>query len=142
MATRSRIAIEKKGGSVESIYCHWDGYPSNNGRLLLENYGDRAKVERLIALGDISSLAEKVEPDDRLKHSFNSPQRGVTVAYHRDRGEEKRGPDYHRDLAHFVRSDVEEYGYLFTLEGEWLFVDGHKSASTREAISLKSVVKD
>jgi len=142
MATRSRIAIEREGGSVESIYCHHDGYPSNNGRLLLENYEDRKKVEGLIALGDISSLGEEVDPDDRLNHTFENPQRGVTVAYHRDRGEAKSGPDYHRDLDHFVRSDVEEYGYLFTKEGEWLFVDGHKSASTREAIPLKSVIKD
>lgn len=142
MATRSRIAIEREGGSVESIYCHNDGYPSNNGRLLLENYGDRTKVERLIALGHISSLGEAVEPDDRLNHTFGSPQRGVTVAYHRDRGDAKSGPEYHGTKPSFIRSDVEEYGYLFTLEGEWLFVDGHKNESTREAIPLKSVVKD
>ena len=40
MATRSRIAIEKENGTVESIYCHWDGYPENNGRILVENYTD------------------------------------------------------------------------------------------------------
>lgn len=142
MATRSRIAIEKEGGSVESIYCHNDGRPSNNGRLLLENYGDRAKVERLIALGHISSLGEEVEPDARLNHTFENPQRDVTVAYHRDRGEVKRGPEYHGTKRSFIRSDVEDYGYLFTLEGEWLFVDGHKGESTRESIPLKSVVKD
>ena len=142
MATRSRIAIELEGGSVESIYCHWDGYPSNNGVLLLENYTDRKKVEGLIALGDISSLDEEVEPTDGSQHSHASPEKGVTVAYHRDRGEEKRGPEYHRDLDHFVRSDVEEYGYLFTKEGEWLFVDGHKNTSTREAIPLKSIIKE
>ena len=142
MATRSRIAIEREGGSVESIYCHWDGYPSNNGVLLLENYTDRKKVEELIALGDISSLGEEVEPMDEWPHPYDSPEKGVTVAYHRDRGEEKNDPKHHRDLDHFVRSDVEEYGYLFTKEGEWLFVDGNKSSSTREAISLKSVIKD
>lgn len=142
MATRSRIAIEREGGSVESIYCHWDGYPSNNGVILLENYTDRKKVEGLIALGDISSLDEEVEPTNGSQHAYDSPEKGVTVAYHRDRGEEKRGPEYHRDLDHFVRSDVEEYGYLFTKEGEWLFVDGHKSSSTREAIPLKSIIKE
>jgi hypothetical protein len=143
MATRSRIAIEKKGVDgtpiVESIYCHWDGYPSNNGKLLLENYQDREKVEKLIALGDISSLAEEVEPSG--PRSFESPQGGVVVAYHRDRGEDLRRPRANHSREGFVRSDVEEYGYLFTLEGEWLLVDGHKGASTREAIPLKDVVK-
>lgn len=143
MATRSRIAIEKKGVDgtqiVESIYCHWDGYPSNNGKILLEHYQDREKVEKLIALGDISSLAAEVEPSG--PHSFENPQDGVVVAYHRDRGEDLCRPRANHSRQGFVMSDVEEYGYLFTLEGEWLFVNGHKGASTREAVPLKDVVK-
>lgn len=144
MATRSRIAIETKDAQgnvmVKSIYCHWDGYPSNNGKILLESYQDREKVEKLIRLGDISSLHNEVEPSG--PHSFNDPQPGVTVAYHRDRGEDLRRPHVNHSRDAFFRSDVEEYGYLFTLEGEWLFVDGHKNASTREAIALREVVKN
>jgi hypothetical protein len=144
MATRSRIGIETKDAfgnlMVKSIYCHWDGYPENNGRILLENYQDREKVEKLIALGSISSLHEKVEPTGQ--HSFDYPQPGVTVAYHRDRGEGFQRPQVNHSREAFVRSDVEEYGYLFTLEGEWLFVNGHKNSSTREAIALNEVVND
>jgi hypothetical protein len=144
MATRSRIGIETTDDLgnviVKSIYCHWDGYPENNGRLLLENYTDREKVEKLIELGSISSLNDEVEPNG--PHSFNSPQPGVTVAYHRDRGDDFQRPQVNYSREAFVRSDVEEYGYLFTLEGEWLFVNGHKNASTREAIALNEVVKD
>jgi hypothetical protein len=146
MATRSRIGIETKDvrGNVivKSIYCHWDGYPENNGRILLENYQDREKVEKLIALGSISSLHDEVEPSG--PHSFDSPQPDVTVAYHRDRGEDFdfSSPQVNYSREAFVRSDVEEYGYLFTLEGEWLFVNGHKNSSTREAIALNEVVND
>ena len=57
MATRSRIGIVKENGTVESIYCHWDGYPENNGQLLLDNY-DYEMAQGLIELGDISSLGK------------------------------------------------------------------------------------
>ena len=49
MATRSRIAIENQDGTVKSIYCHWDGYISHNGKISFENY-DREKLEKLIFL--------------------------------------------------------------------------------------------
>ena len=35
MGTRSRIGIRNADDSVDSIYCHWDGYPDHNGRLLV-----------------------------------------------------------------------------------------------------------
>lgn len=140
MATRSRIGIETLEGSVKSIYCHWDGYPENNGTILLEHYKDREKVEKLIALGAISYLAEEVE--STLDHSFDSPQDRVTVAYHRDRGSSYEGAEFNPSRESFVKSDVEEYGYLFTQDGEWLFINGHKNPSTREAVPLASVVKD
>lgn len=119
MATRSTIAMENPDGSVTSIYCHWDGYPENNGQILLDHYSDPKKVKALIALGSISSLGDQVAPPKGSRHSFNSPIPGVTVAYHRDRGEAmSRGK--HKKVADFFNSDFEEFGYLFTQEGEWL----------------------
>jgi hypothetical protein len=56
MSTRSRIAIEKQDGTVDSIYCHFDGYLSNNGEKLQNHYSTKEQLEQLIALGDISSL--------------------------------------------------------------------------------------
>ena len=119
MATRSRIAIENEDGTVTSIYCHWDGYPENNGKLLLEHYQDRKKTQKLIDLGSISYLAPDVEPGDGVVHSFEMPTTGIVVAYHRDRGEEHQNCE-HRDSEEFFNSDIEEYGYLLTKEGEWL----------------------
>lgn len=137
MATRSRIAIENQDGTVTSIYCHWDGYPSNNGALLLEHYSDREKTERLIALGDISYLTENLEPSG--PHSFDYAEPGVVVAYHRDRGEEKRIRK-DRSIESFAKSDIEEYGYLMTRDGAWIFIDGHKSGAGRTPIPLESVL--
>jgi len=61
MATRSTIALEFADGSVSQIYCHWDGYLDNNGKILTEHYMDPFKVQKLINSGSISSLRETVE---------------------------------------------------------------------------------
>lgn len=103
MSTRSLIGIVKKDGSIQSIYCHHDGYFEGVGKVLTEDYKDPEKVEALIELGDISSLGETLES---------------TVAYHRDRGEEIS--------KHF---DPSEKGFLKSAKGLWgefayLFDDG------------------
>ena len=41
MATRSRIGIELKDGSILSAYHHWDGYPQWLGRILNTHYNSR-----------------------------------------------------------------------------------------------------
>ena len=86
MATRSTIGIV--GGN--KIYCHWDGYTENNGRILLEHYNTTEKVRELLSLGSLSILGERTTPTEGSGHSFESPEEGVCVAYHRDRGEELR----------------------------------------------------
>jgi hypothetical protein len=86
MSTRSRITI-KKDGKSKSIYCHWDGYPSNQMPLLKNNYSTYEAAKTLINLGDISYLAPKPIPTPGSGHSFNNPEKDVVVAYHRDRGD-------------------------------------------------------
>ena len=71
MATRSVIAkLDDKG--VQAIYCHNDGYLSNNGKILDQHYQNEVKVDNLIAQGDASSLKDTIED---------------TIFYHRDRGD-------------------------------------------------------
>lgn len=65
MGTRSRIAV-MHGDVCKSIYCHWDGYYSHNGAILLEHY-DSSKANQLVALGDMSSL----RPELGEKHAFS-----------------------------------------------------------------------
>ena len=128
MATRSRIGIENADGTVTSIYCHWDGYPQGNGKTLAEHYQYREKVQQLIDLGSISSLHEFVFPEG--VHDFSNPEQGVTVAYHRDRGEDFM-QSQHASVDEYLTSDVEEWGYLYTLDGNWIYVNGDYSASDR-----------
>ena len=141
MSTNSRIAIEDQSGKVRSIYSHWDGYPSCNGRILLENYKTKEKVEALIALGAISRLAEEVEIPEGVTHNFKTPAYGITVAYYRDRGDDLE-ISYHQDAKSFSSHDIGEYGYLFTAAGEWLFIDGHGRSGKRELVTLESVLEN
>jgi hypothetical protein len=126
MATRSRIAIENQDGSVISIYCHWDGHIETNGKILFENY-DKEKTEQLIALGNISVLGALLEPTGGVQ-SFNSPEKGVTVAYHRDRKEDLMQKLYLsvEDLYECGFNSGEEYVYCLTKDNIWL-VGRHNS---------------
>lgn len=58
MSTRSTIIVKLLNGTYKKIYCHWDGYLSNNGRILFHHYNSQELAESLVNLGDLSSLAE------------------------------------------------------------------------------------
>lgn len=113
MATRSTI-IAKTDVGYSAIYCHSDGYPEWVGRILNEHYLDPNKVMELIALGDLSSLGERVHPIGT--HSFREPESGTTVAYGRDRGEKntaaKSSSSLQTLINKFKRSDA-EHAYVF-----------------------------
>lgn len=58
MSTNSRIGY-LENGQVKSIYCHWDGYTSHNGAILLDHYDALDKVKALVDRSNISSLGSK-----------------------------------------------------------------------------------
>lgn len=59
MATRSTIALEFADGTVQQIYCHFDGYLSAVGANLMEYFTDPFKVrDELIDRGDMLSIGE------------------------------------------------------------------------------------
>jgi len=118
MATRSTIAIQLGEDEFKQIYCHWDGYLSNNGKLLLEHYNTSERVKALIALGDLSSLREELAPKEGEVHSFEKPLDNVCIAYGRDRGEE--GTEARKTTMYQSDCQREEYNYVFTLENKWV----------------------
>lgn len=122
MATRSTIALEFTDGTVQQVYCHWDGYLSNNGRILLEHWSDPFKLQQLIDLGSISSLGAEIG----VKHPFDNPHpyaseqykaheaqhRHMTKFYARDRGEELVVEKF-KNFEDYVRNhQFEEYEYI------------------------------
>ena len=112
MATRSVIAkLDDKG--VKAIYCHSDGYLSNNGKILDKNYTDCSKLNELLADGDISSLKDTIKD---------------TIFYNRDRGEKTLTSilkDEKELLEHAFEYCDAEYVYMFTY-GTWYVYDNAK----------------
>ncbi|WP_155817557.1 hypothetical protein [Anaerotruncus colihominis] len=41
-----------------TIFCHLNGYPDDNGKVLADHYNIPEQVDRLLALGDLHSLGE------------------------------------------------------------------------------------
>ena len=56
MATISNIACEQANGKVIVTYCHYDGNPEYNGRLLNKHYNNKAKAKELANVGYLSGL--------------------------------------------------------------------------------------
>ena len=98
MGTRSTIALEFADGSVSQVYCHWDGYLSNNGEILQTSYMDPFKVRELINLGGFSSLRDTVE--DTAESAYT--QRGEDL----DIGRYMTADEY------FDTGSQEEYDYI------------------------------
>ena len=123
MGTRSSITI-CEDGVYTGVYCHWDGYLSHNGEILLNNYDTAEKVRELISFGDMSSLREKVLPNPAEPHTFDKPQDDVCVFYYRDRGEswEHTKPFVSGNEKEYYSRQKQEYNYLFE-DGKWYWND-------------------
>jgi hypothetical protein len=130
MSTRSNIAVLSGAEGVRAIYCHSGGYPAHNGHILDTYYTPgrprvacQTKITDLIDLGDLSELGEHVHPDPRKPHRFDYEQRqpGVTVAFHRDRGERDTQPKFYETLEdwHAAMWPHIDYAYLYVC-GTWL----------------------
>ena len=121
MATRSIIAKLDETG-VQAIYCHNDGYLSNNGKILDQHYQNEVKVDNLIAQGDCSSLRDTIED---------------TTFYHRDKNEpysRVKAVNLNNEkalLKHaFERCDA-EFVYMFAF-GHWYVYDYYNSNQFEE----------
>jgi hypothetical protein len=121
MATRSYIGKVNQDQTISAIYCHWDGYPSNNGRILLHNYETEDKVDLLLSKGHLSILGESVN----------------TSSYYEDDG--NKFPMQVRDLSVLFNEGKNcwiEYYYLYD-NGYWKCFD-----YDCEPISIVEAIKE
>jgi hypothetical protein len=122
MGTRSTIALEFADGTVEQVYCHWDGYLEHNGQILLKHYSNPFILRDLIDLGDISSLKSTIGTKHAFSHfelraeevaEYKVLTENMTTFYGRDRGETgtsaKKFASYEDYL---LNHQYEEYDYI------------------------------
>ena len=126
MGTRSRIAIRNADNTYSSVYCHWDGYPSHNGAILLKYYDTEEKVRKLLEGGDFSSL----DPDQSQ------------VEYYKEEGTEAEISKDLDELFYLTQQCGGEWCYVFTPAG-WQCAKGGVSyfgwAANKKPEGLESV---
>ena len=129
MATRSRIGIELRDGSILSAYAHWDGYPEWMGRILRTHYNTKDKVAELIDGGDMSSAWTNA--------GFNNETVEQGPLYYSQRGDDCP-PRLDADLCEFLLPDnSEEYAYVFR-NGQWVCYNMNRFDDTKlpEVVSI------
>ena len=149
MGTRSTIALEFADGTVEQVYCHWDGYLAHNGQILLKHYSNPFILRDLIDLGDISSLRPTVGTKHDFSHfstemsqeQYTALYGEMTTFYGRDRGETGVSAKKFKDYEDYVANhQYEEYDYILrNVNGKatW-FVSDHDGAY----VTLESAIMD
>lgn len=119
MSTRSFIGKKLKDGRIRFVYCHWDGYPEYNGKILLEHY-NLSNIDKLLDNGDLSVLGKRIDPISP-EHSFSTPEGDTCIFYRRDRGESIVSAKI-RDMEDYLHNiddwDI-EYKYLLETDGRW-----------------------
>lgn len=85
MSTPCYVGKENPDKSITYIYVHHDGYLEGVGKELLNSYQDEEKINKLLELGDLSSLGdEPITDSSAWKNSSYSPR--MCISY-KDRGE-------------------------------------------------------
>ena len=122
MATRGRIGLELADGSVLSIYCHYDNYPSFNGVKLVEHFNSRDAATELIDGGDMSSLWTNAGWNNEVL-----PETGPL--YYTARGEDCP-PRLDANKYDYL-AEGEEYAYIYTLNNEWVCYNRYQFEDNR-----------
>lgn len=100
MATRSNIGIENEDGSVDYVYCHWDGYPTGVGASIIDM--GRQEARALIDKGDMSTVGEHYHEISNEPWEMVKPLTASSI------------DDYGQKADN-------DYAYIITRDGTWMF---------------------
>jgi hypothetical protein len=113
MSTNCGIALKTDEG-YKAIYCHSDGYPKYMYSLLTTYYDSKALANKLVNMGDASSICKRLDPV-AASHSFDNPEKDTSVFYCRDRGEDWL---YVQPKVYTSKNDLlNRYYYAYIYEG-------------------------
>lgn len=153
MGTRSTIALEFADGTVEQVYCHWDGYLAHNGKILQEYWSDPFKLRELIDVGDLSSLGKVIgtqhpfspHSNEEDKAAYEAAQaEGACTFYGRDRGETGTSAKKFASYEDYLLHQYEEYEYILrNVNGRavW-FVSDHTGAYVELEQAIEQAIID
>ena len=105
MSTRSHIGVENPDGTIDWVYCHYDGYPTGVGAELFEGLPTKEAARDWLAEGDRATFQESFV---ERKGELLVPPR--TAAGRKD-FESNRG--------------WADYLYLMTRDEVWWVANGH-----------------
>ena len=147
MSTRCLIGKVETNGKIRAIYCQHDGYPDGVGQTLVDFY-DGSNIDRLLDLGDLSSLGNNPEtvPDYWTSDDDYFHERALSGEFcisYRDRGETdidakvyNSSREYYRD----AKSCWAEFAYLF-INNKWFVSDLYQDEDEIEFVSVEDVIK-
>ena len=118
MGTRSTIALEFADGTVEQVYCHWDGYLEGNGAMLIQHYMDPFKVKQLLALGGFSSLEASVE--DTKKTAYT--QRGEELMINKFKDFEDYKANHQYEEYEYILRNINGIAVWFVADHDNVYV--------------------
>ena len=142
MSTRCYIGVEKEDKSVEYIYCHHDGYPAGVGKTLVENYTSPESIQKLMALGDLSSLGpEPVDNPESWNHTWclydecENDRRCVSYKGRGDTDCDAHEADNLEEFCEYFQNSDVDFVYI-NREGKWYLI-GYNPKS--KEITLKNI---
>lgn len=139
MGTRARIGRINEDGTVTSIYTHWDGYPEHHAPILLGAYDTPAKLKKLFALGDLSTLGSELgEKHDFDEPLYNTEKKDWCKSYGRDRGEPAPAT-MHSGLGEFYES-ANPCDFIYLAKGKpmkWFYAPLESTDPIRQTSLLR-----
>ena len=129
MGTNCAIIAKTGVRTYKVITVNFDGYPDHAGRMLVNHYSTKSRIEALIALGNPSSLQEKTSE-------------GYCVAYGRDRFEEGENAEKYTCTNDNAFEDMlSEYKGNFSYTYFWDIDDGWRVYLQNKWVTVESLLK-
>ena len=147
MSTRSNIGIQNEDGSVEMVYCHWDGYLSNNGAILRKHYLTESKIRKLIAGGDMSSLEDMPSKIDYYGQRSKWTKYGPAGSEQDEPWEQVKPQKYSHpvDIRYMLKDSCTQYIYIFDSvkdKWRWDYTGNFTTVDKMRLLTKKQVGRD